>query len=141
MPRLNTPVSARPEFFDRNPVTQVRSAFASRVEDTAETTDFTYTVPTNKKAFITTVLARMVASIGATSTTSLDRIQAQLVFTQSGGNTVDFVTVEFNSQSFVAGEQDHAETGSGPLGLEGDAVLGRHLFHGDGAGAGRVFMG
>lgn len=67
MPRLTSPTTSRPFYYDRNPINTVREFNARAVLPHAETERWTYTVPADKKAFLENGVADTILASAASS--------------------------------------------------------------------------
>ncbi len=138
MPRLNTPVAARPDYFDRNPLTVSASSATAGVEDTAATELEAYTVPTDRKAFVNIIYGRSLVRVAFTSSTVNDEITVRVGFTPNG-QAEQFIESMMQSSSVVAqGDSENFDAASAVMMLAGDKLDIDFIIDGDAAGAGRV---
>lgn len=138
MPRITASPAIRPMPWDRAPVTVVTAALERVVEATGQTTRFTYTVPSDTKAFIIGIALSLLVEIVAASVTSTDQVSNLIQITPSGGTVTTLYTLNLSSPAMAAGDRvDQVLAPSGVL-VAGDAVVAADFFEGVGAGAGRV---
>lgn len=138
MPIINTPVSSREEYYDRNPSVTSEGSQSVLSENTALTEQQNYTVPTGKKAFLNLLALSMSARVAATSTTTSDEVLVQSGYTKSGGAEVIILEQAFSSPAYVAGDHRSVAIGGSLVMLEGDRIDTTITFVGDAGGAGRV---
>ena len=140
MPRLNTPIASRPQYYDRNAVSNREAVVGSRAENQAITARWTYTVPADTKSIVGLCYLQTTGEVAATSSTTTDRVAALLTLTPSGGAGGDIVACDLNSAAYAAGDRQSSSLGSSFTLIAADVLVFADIFEGDAAGAGRVRM-
>jgi len=89
MVRVGTPSAvARPDWYDRNPVSRVDYYWGSGVAPHGVTTRLSYTVPSGKKAMVEVLVLKVRRN---TAATTLGIARASLILTPSGGAPDNFM--------------------------------------------------
>lgn len=138
MPRIGSPTTGRPDYYDRDPSQQVAAFDGTIVEDTAETQRITTTAAANRKIFIALLTLAPLVMTPSTSTTDTDRFTSFFDLTPSGGVATQILTAFLPTEAAVQGNREHVVVSPFAMLLPGDQLEGKDFFSGDNAGAGRV---
>ncbi len=122
---------ARPTFYDRNPLDVVKNGTVDVGAVTrAQTSDWAYTVPTGKKAFMDSAVAVVVEN-AAVATNA--RANAYIRLTPSGAGAVDFIVIFLPSGANAQAQQN--VFGGSLTVLAGDVVSGLSLSNNNAVGS------
>lgn len=138
MPRIDSPNTARPEYYDRNPSQQISGAENRVTENTSSTTRYTITAASNRKVFVSMMDIELNAETVATTTTAGDRVRGSHTITPDGGSETQVMTVRMTSEDYAAGDTNGKSVGPFAMLLPGDALKGTDEFQGDAGGNGVV---
>lgn len=138
MPRLTSPTTSRPEYFDRSPAVRTGQSTDAVVENTGVTQGWTYTVPTDNKLFVTLLQLIHTVTEAFTSTTATDLILSLVEYTPNGAAASNLILNEQQSETVLQGAERSIEAYGAMVLLAGDAIQSRFRAEGDAAGAGRV---
>ena len=119
MPRISSPVSSRPEYFDRNPSTQTLAFRSEGVAPHASTQRATYTVPTGNNGFIESVIHDVFRATAAGTGATLAGFTQH---TPSGGAGVAIQVARLLAEQNSIGDRDKFALGTNMLILAGDQV-------------------
>tara|TARA_Y100000310_G_scaffold345713_1_gene468697 strand:- start:6888 stop:7340 length:453 start_codon:yes stop_codon:yes gene_type:complete len=136
--RLINPLVARPEWYDRAPSIAAVQTSGNRSENTGWTTGASYTVPTDKKAWLGTVKINQLVYIAFTTVTPTDFIDSIIDVTPSGGAAKNLSGFSLASAAVTAGDMQKVSSVGGMALFEGDLIELKYQVVGDAAGAGRV---
>lgn len=131
----------RADYYDRNPSSEGTNANTLTSEATGSTEDWSYTVPSAKKAFIGWLQAFILGVAAPSTTTNSDQAGVIIQLTPSGGSArsplqsrgssvvidADYVVNAFGAPTYVL--------------QAGDKLASQRRFDGTAAGTGRAFMG
>ena len=130
MPTVTPGGGGRAQYYDRNPLAVANSSnISAGAGARALTTDWTYTVPAGKKAFIEFIRAGVINN----STIAIDASIGALVdYTPSGGSA-HRLTVATGATGVSSYESERTSGASGVM-LAGDALKGKTVSNNSAAG-------
>lgn len=117
--RLQHVLQSRPDWYDRNPVSLIRSFYVPALPPHAATTRWTYTVPAGKKFAVQTIQLNLIRD-GATATPAVATINAALTPAAGGGD----VALLVESPLGTLGAADQCTLGTTMVMAAGDALSG-----------------
>jgi len=129
MVRVSATFLARPEWYDRNPITKIFNYNGANVAPHAITQRFTYTVPAGKKAIIE---AALVYFYKRTVQTTLGLVGAYIDVNLGGAGAQVLLSQEMYTNN--VGDKDHTELGTTMLLSAGDIIRGFTFDLGTGGG-------
>jgi len=134
MVRISATFLARPEYYDRNPISRVLSGYYAAQSPHAFTERWSYTVPAGRKALVSELQLYFYRRTAAT-TVGLVYAYIQVNFV-SGGGWVAVLVQEMVTNN--VGDKDHAEVGLLLFLSAGDVIRGADA---DGSTGGTVSFG
>lgn len=121
MPIINTPVSAREDYFDRNATTRVDGGNVESAAPHAQTERFSRTISADRKGFLES--GHMVVH-RETAATAPGRARARLVVDPVGFTEATFLVATLYDEENAVGDRIERNMGAAGFLGEGDVVRG-----------------